>query len=32
MHKNGIGHFDIKGNNIFMINDYLPALADFGFT
>lgn len=32
LHKNGIGHFDFKGANVFMINDALPVLADFGFS
>ena len=32
MHFNGIGHFDFKGQNVLMINDVLPVLADFGFS
>jgi serine/threonine protein kinase len=31
IHSKGIVHNDIKLENIFLIDDYEPVLADFGF-
>lgn len=32
LHNKNIIHFDLKGPNIFMLNQYTPVLGDFGFT
>ena len=31
MHDHGFGHFDIKLENILMIDDHIPVLHDFGY-
>ena len=32
MHDHGFGHFDLKLENILMLDDYFPVLHDFGFS
>ena len=32
IHSRGIGHFDLKEENIFMITPYIPVIGDLGMT